>query len=320
MIHLANKLADVNSVVIAGHIRPDGDAIGSCLGLYLYLKENYPEINCQVYLEPLSDAFQEVYGIEEICHEIEQIRIPDLFICLDCADEKRLGNAAKLLTEAKYTICIDHHISNCGLAEINYIVPEASSTSELVFTVLEEDKIPFHAAEALYMGIVHDTGVFRHSCTSPETMEIAAKLMRKKINSSRIINTTYYEKTYQQNQILGKALSDSSLFMEGKVISSVIRICDMEHYGVTSADLDGIVQLLMGTRGIEAAIFLYETHADEYKVSMRSGELVNVSEIAGCFGGGGHVRAAGCTIQGDPEEIIKKIAVHIEKQLRQHQM
>lgn len=318
MINLAGELKQVKSAAIAGHIRPDGDAIGSCLGLYLYLKENYPQIETRVYLEETPNAYRDVYGIAEICHDIDQMGQPELFFSLDCADEKRLGDAAKLLKTAKRTICIDHHISNTGFADENYIVPSASSTSELVFTVLEEKKIPFHAAEALYMGIVHDTGVFRHSCTAPETMEIAAKLMRKEINCSKIINTTYYEKTYHQNQILGRALLESILLLDGKIIFSAIRKKDMDFYCVEPSDLDGIVQILMGTAGTEAAIFLYETKPREYKVSMRSKELIDVSEIASYFGGGGHVRAAGCNMQGSVYDVVNNITLHMEKQLMRH--
>ncbi len=316
MINLAEELKQAGTVGIAGHIRPDGDAIGSCLGLYLYLKENYPEIETVVYLEETPEAYSRVYGIDEISHDFTQERNFDVFFCLDCADTKRLGDADRYRQSAGHTVCIDHHISNSGYADVNYIVPEASSTSELVCGLLEEEKIPFHAAEALYMGIVHDTGVFRHSCTAPETMEVAAKLMRRGINCSRIINTTYYEKTYYQNQILGRALLESILLMDGRVIFSAIRLKEMDFYGVGPSDLDGIVQILMGTSGVEAAIFLYETKPHEYKVSMRSKEIIDVSEIAAFFGGGGHVRAAGCTMQGNIYDVVNNITLHMEKQLK----
>lgn len=317
MINLAEELKNVQSVAIAGHIRPDGDATGSCLGLYHYLRKNYPKIETRVYLEKLPAAYGMISGVEEICHEFPKERSFDLFFCLDCADEKRLGDEAALWKNAKKTICVDHHISNGGFADVNYIVPEASSTSELIFHILEEDKIPFEAAEALYMGIVHDTGVFRHSCTSPETMEIAAKLMRKGIDCSKIINDTYYDKTYHQNQILGRALLESILVMEGRVIFSAVRLKDMDFYGVEPSDLDGIVQTLMSTAGTEVAIFLYETAPQVFKVSLRSRELVDVSEVAAYFGGGGHVRAAGCTMQGSIYDVVNNITLHIEKQFRQ---
>ena len=317
MINLAEALAVVKSVVIAGHLRPDGDATGSCLGLYHYLRKNYPEIEVTVYLEKIPAAYKVLSGVDEISHEIPKGKTYDLFFCLDCADEKRLGDAVAFCSNSGKTICVDHHISNGGFADENYIVPEASSTSELIVRILDEDKIPYEAAEALYMGIVHDTGVFRHSCTSPETLEIAAKLMRKGISSSKIINDTYYDKTYHQNQILGRALLESILVMGGKVIFSAVRLKDMDFYGVEPSDLDGIVQVMMSTKGTEVAIFLYETAPQVYKVSLRSRELIDVSEVAAYFGGGGHKRAAGCIMQGSIYDVVNNITLHVEKQFRQ---
>lgn len=317
MINLAAEISGAHTAAIAGHIRPDGDAIGSCLGLYLYLKENYPQVQTRVYLEEIPHCFAMMQGTEEICHDFTCAESADVFFCLDCADKNRLGDALNIQKLAKKTICIDHHISNTGFADVNYIVPEASSTSELVYTVLDEKKIPYHAAAALYMGIVHDTGVFRHSCTSPETMEIAAKLMRQGFDCTKIINTTYYDKTYYQNQILGRALLESIRLMDGKVIFSAIRAKDMQFYGVSPADLDGIVQILAGTTGVEAAIFLYELRPREFKVSLRSKEIIDVSKIAEYFGGGGHVRAAGCTMQGSVYDVVNNITLHMERQLIQ---
>lgn len=317
MIDLAQELEGVSTIAIAGHIRPDGDAVGSCLGLYLYLKENFPEKKAVIYLEKIPAAYEIMHGTEEICHDFENAEAPDLFFSLDCADLDRLGDAQKIQSQAKKTICIDHHISNIGFADVNYIVPDASSTSELVCGLLDDAKLPQSAAAALYMGIAHDTGVFRHSCTSPETMEKAARLMRHGIDCSKIINRTYYDKTYHQNQILGKALQESMLLLDGRVIFSVVRLKDMDFYDVKPSDLDGIVQQLMGTIGAEAAIFIYETKPNEYKVSMRSKEIINVSEIAGYFGGGGHIRAAGCNMQGSVHDVVNNITLHMEKQLKQ---
>lgn len=317
MINLAAELEGVRTAAIAGHIRPDGDAVGSCLGLYLYMKKNFPQIRTKVYLEKIPAAYEMMQGTEEICHDFSSTEELDLFFCLDCGDLNRLGDAQNIQKLAKRTICIDHHISNTGFADVNYIVPEASSTSELVCGILEDEKLPQEAAAALYMGIVHDTGVFRHSCTSPETMETAAKLMRHGMDCSKIINRTYYDKTYHQNQILGRALLESIRLLDGKVIFSAVRAKDMKFYGVGPADLDGIVQLLMSTTGTEAAIFLYETNVHEYKVSMRSREIIDVSVIASYFGGGGHVRAAGCTMQGSIYDVVNNITLHMEKQLKQ---
>lgn len=317
MLNLEKELKGVHTVGIAGHIRPDGDSIGSCVGLYQYLKQNYPDLTVKVYLEHFPDVYRVLRGTEEVCHDFSEEEPFDLFFSLDCADEKRLGAAGRLLEKAKRTVCIDHHISNIGFADVNDIRPEASSTSEIVLSLLDPEKISSETAEALYMGIVHDTGVFRHSCTSPETMEAAAQLMRIGVRSNLIINDTYYDKTYYQNQIMGRALLESILLLDGKIIFSAIRQKEMAFYGVEPSDLDGIVQMLMGTVGVEAAIFVYETAPREYKVSMRSRDKIDVSRIASYFGGGGHMRAAGCNMQGSVYDVVNNITYHMEKQLHQ---
>ncbi len=314
MINLAQELQGVKTAAMAGHIRPDGDAIGSCLGLYLYMKENFPEIRAKIYLEEVPVAFASIYGVEEICTDYSEDVEYDVFFCLDCADERRLGPAAKYRQMAKKTVCVDHHVSNGGFADANYIMPDASSTSELIFTLLEENKIPIHAAEALYMGIAHDTGVFRYSCTSPQTMEIAAKLISRGIDFPSILSATFYDKTYYQKQILGRALLESMLLMDGKVIFSAIKAKEMKFYNVTFSDMEGIVENLLQTSGTEAAIFMYETGPNEFKVSLRSKNLLDVSVIASYFGGGGHVRAAGCTMQGSIHDVVNNITLHMEEQ------
>ena len=146
-------------------------------------------------------------------------------------------------------------------------------------------------------------------------MGIAAKLMEKGVPFTRIIEESFYQKTYLQNQILGRALMESMLVCDGQVIVSVIRKKDMEFYGVDSRDLEGIVSQLRNTKGVEVAIFLYETAIQEYKVSMRSNGAVDVSKIAVYYNGGGHVKAAGCTMQGSIHDVINNLTGHIARQL-----
>ena len=190
-IVLGDILKGKHSVALGGHIRPDGDCVGSCLGLYMYLKEQYPQLETDVYLEEVPEAYRIISCTDEVKNRIPEKKEYDLFICLDCGDLGRLGFSSPLFERAGETLCIDHHVSNSAFADLNYIVPDASSTSELVFTLLDSSRISKRVAEALYMGIAHDTGVFQYSCTSPETMEIAAELMRKGINGNEIIDKTY---------------------------------------------------------------------------------------------------------------------------------
>lgn len=317
MIQLAEILSGKRNVALGGHIRPDGDCVGSCMGLYQYLKEQYPEIQTDVYLEKIPPEFHILADTDMIRHETGEGRIYDLFICLDCGDTGRLGFSAPLFETARETLCIDHHVSNQAFADRNYIVPDASSTSELVYRLLDLDKISTACAECLYLGIAHDTGVFQYSCTAPETMEAAAQLLRKGIHASRLIEHTYYEKTYVQTQILGKALLESMLVLDKQCIISYVTAKELRFFEAEPADLEGIVSQLRYTAGTEVAMFLYEVRAQEFKVSLRSKNRVDVSQVAQYFGGGGHVRAAGLTMKGTAHDVItnvlKQIALQLEK-------
>lgn len=315
MEKIANELAEVNTVAIAGHVRPDGDCVGSCMGLYLYLKENYPEIATDVYLELPGEQFSFLSCFEEIKTAYKPGKVYDLLITLDVSDKNRIGVALEGYETAKKRVCIDHHISNRGLGDVNEIRPNASSTCEVLYTLLEEEKVSKVVAEALYTGMVHDTGVFQYSCTSPETMRIAAKLMEKDIPFTKIVEESFYEKTYVQNQILGRCLMESILIMDGKCVIGVVKKKMMDFYHVEPKDLDGIVQQLRVIKGVEVAIFIYEVKPQEFKVSLRSKGKVNVNEVASYFGGGGHILAAGCTFHGSVYDVINNLLEIIEKQL-----
>lgn len=317
MEKITSELNNVKTVAIAGHIRPDGDCVGACMGLYLYLKENYPEIETDVYLEEPKEGFSFLSGFREIKTVYDESKTYDVFFVLDTSVKNRIGVALAGYESAGRTICIDHHISNKGFGDKNVIRPQVSSASELVYTLLEEDKVTKPVAEALYMGIIHDTGVFQYSCTTPETMAIGAKLMGMGIDFSKIVDETFYEKSYVQNQILGRCLMESIMVLDGKCIVGSVKKRDMDFYGVVPKDLDGIVQQLRVTKGVEVAIFLYEVKTQEFKVSLRSNGPVDVNAIASYFGGGGHVKAAGCTMQGSVYDVINNLTLPIEKQLKE---
>lgn len=317
MLKLDEILKGVKRAGIAGHVRPDGDCTGSCLALYQYLRMYYPEVSTDVYLEEIPNSFNMLTGADEIRHELPEDTGYDVFFALDCGDTKRLGFAGTLFEQAKKTVCIDHHVSNLAFADVNQIVPDASSTSELIYDLLEKERITKEIAEALYLGIVHDTGVFQYSCTKPSTMEAAAELLRKGIDGPKIIEKTFYEKTYAQNQVLGKALLESICLMDGKVIFSYITKKSMNFFGVKAKDLEGIVSQLRVTTGVEAAIFLYELESGEFKVSLRSKEKVDVSKVAQYFGGGGHVRAAGLTFRGTVHDAVNNIVGQVALQLEE---
>lgn len=317
MLNLREILAGASSVGIAGHVRPDGDCCGSCLALYQYIRRYYPQTEAAVYLEEIPNSFRFLAGAEEICHEAKEDKVYDVFFSLDCGDTKRLGFAECLFEHARQTVCIDHHVSNLAFADENEIEPDASSTSELIYHLMGKEQITKEIAEALYLGIVHDTGVFQYSCTKPSTMEAAAELLRKGINAPEIVEKTFYEKTYEQNQVLGKALLESIRLLDGKVIFSYITKSSMEFFGVKAKDLEGIVSQLRMTKGVEVAIFLYELEKGEFKASLRSKSKVDVSKVAQYFGGGGHIRAAGLTMRGTVHDVVNNVMGQIVLQLEE---
>ncbi len=316
---IIEEVKDAKPIGIGGHIRPDGDCVGSVMGLYLYLKKELPEAQIDVYLERPADIFRCIPEIDVIKSDFEKDVRPDkkyeVFLALDCNAE-RLGPVEALFENAGRRINIDHHISNMGCGDLNIIEPEKSSTCELLYELFETEQIDEEIAKTLYIGIIHDTGVFKYSNTSPRTMRIAADLISFGFDFSKLIDETFYEKTYIQNQIMGRAVLESIRFLEGRCIVSMIDRKTMKFYQAEPKDLDGIVNQLRIVKGVECAIFMYETAPMEYKVSMRSNGNVDVAEIAVKFGGGGHVRAAGCNMKGTYYDTINNLSVHIEEQLK----
>lgn len=314
MEKLSSYLKGIGSVAILGHIRPDGDCTGSCLATWNYIQTWFPKIKVDVYLEPIPNIFKFLKGADKIRHCCDSDGTYDLCIVQDCSDLKRLGPAVKYFHTATRTLCIDHHVSNGSFADENFVFPKVSSTSELIFELLEEERIHKEIAECIYVGMVHDTGVFQYNSTTARTMNIAGKLMEKEIDFTKIVDDTFYTKTYEQNRILGKVLLESKLYLDGALIVGIATAEDMQAFGVLPKHLDGIVNQLRVTRGVEAAAFLYEI-GDGYKLSLRSNGKVNVADIAVSFGGGGHVMAAGADMKEGLDEIIAKICSKIQAQL-----
>lgn len=317
MLNLKECLQGVNSVAILGHIRPDGDCIGSCLALYNYIETYFPGIKAKVYLQDFMPEFLMLKNADKICQDYSEDKVYDICFSLDSADKARHGEYVKYFDTAKKTVGIDHHISNQGFAEEHLILPDASATAEIMYELIGKDDLTKEIAECIYLGMAHDTGVFQYSNASPKTFRAVADLLETGIDASRIIDETFYQKSYVQNQILGRTLMESILLMDGKVIVGAVSQKDMEFYGVTPKALDGIVSQLRYTRGVEVAIFIYELETHRYKVSMRSNGKVDVSKVAGYFGGGGHVKAAGCELSGNFYDVVNNLTLHIEAQLQE---
>ncbi|MGN0160359.1 MAG: bifunctional oligoribonuclease/PAP phosphatase NrnA [Lachnospiraceae bacterium] len=312
-------LDGIRNVAVTGHVRPDGDCIGSTLGFYNYLRTNYPQIEVDVFLEKPGNEFSYLANIDVVKTDMEQAKeMYDLLVVFDCGDENRFEPFKELLKRNRHSICVDHHMNNSGFADESYIVEDLSSTCELLYTYLEDEKITKETAECLYTGIICDTGIFRYQATTAETMCIAGKLMEKGINHTKIIDDGFFMKTYHQNQITGRALLESVMFYGGKCIYSYVSQKTMKFYELDGKQMGGVIDQLRNTEGVEVAIFLYETSEGEFKVSMRSKEYIDVSKVCRFFGGGGHVRASGCTMRGTVHDIINNIGAQLELQFKEY--
>ena len=316
-MNIDELLLDAKSVAIFGHVRPDGDCIGSTLGLYNYICDNYPTTKVNVFLERFPENYKILANSNRI-NEIysEEFGTFDLAFLIDTPSFERVGaNGEPCIKSARKTCNIDHHISNpLNLCTANFVDAKASSACEVLYFLLDPNKVSKATAECLYLGIVHDTGAFKFSSTGHKTMNAIGDVLEKGIDFTRIINETYYTRTYTQALVTGYVMMNSKLALDGKVVYSYITPEDMDRYSVTPVELSSVIDTLREVSGTEVAIFLYPVNG-EYKISLRSNYVVDVNKVAGVFGGGGHVRAAGGNSKESPEETIKKLLKLIQEQL-----
>lgn len=313
-------LKEAKTVAIFGHVRPDGDCVGSTTGIYNYIQDNYPSIQADLYLENFPESYKILRGASDakpLYTSENNAGLPyDLVFLMDTPSFERVGaNGAECLQTAKKSINIDHHISNpLNLCTLNLVEPEASSASEVLYVNLDKEKVSRETANSLYLGIVHDTGAFKFSCTGKRTMQVVGDLIEKGIDFAKIVNETYYTRTYKQTLVTGFVMENCKLGLGGKVVYAHITPEDMQHFDVTPVELSNVIDTIREVGGTEVALFLYPVNG-KYKISLRSNYIVDVNAIAREFGGGGHTRAAGGDTNDTPEVAIEKILGLIEKQL-----
>ena len=285
---LDNILEQINKaekIVILTHENPDGDAMGSSLAMYQALK-NYGK-NPDIIIPEHPRAFNCLPCIDEIKTEsdIEQY---DLAISLDCASIKMLNGFAKYFENAKVKVCIDHHGTNTMFGDHNYVNPDAPACAQILLVILEYFGIEItkEIGTCILTGIITDTGGFKYQGVTAETFEFVAWLLNKGVNVSKVYHQVLQTKT-KPNE---------------------------EKVHAESGDHEGIVEIGRDVEGVEVSIFIRQTEKG-CKISLRSNEYVNVSDACVVFGGGGHPRAAGCTIQGTIEQAKEKVIKEVMRLL-----
>lgn len=296
-MRILDELKGCETIGISGHENPDGDCAGSCMGLALFLRKTMPGVRVDVFLEPLRpELTRNIPGTKSIITDFRtKVDSYDAFVVLD-SDKSRISGALPYFDRAKKTINIDHHVSNSGSGMVNYIDISASSACELVYDLIDHEWMDARIAQALYVGIMTDTGVFRFANTSKKTMRIAGELMSYGFDFPTIVREVYFEKTWVQQRMLGMALEQSKSYLRGRCIVSRLSHETIRRLGGVGKDVEGIVSALVSTEGADCSIFAHERANGEWRVSFRSNRIVNVAVIAQRYGGGGHVRASGCTI------------------------
>lgn len=307
-----------NYFLVTSHVSPDGDNIGSTLGMYYYLKQIGKEVFYVIDdSAPLNLRFllENVKMLKSSEFNIDKYTI----IALDCGDRSRICVDEKIKDSAEKIICIDHHASNDFYGDINYIDIEASSTSELVYNLLvrynekyNTNVIDEKIATALYTGLVTDTGNFSYSSTHPSSFEMAKQLLTLGAKRDIIIQNIFQSNPYNYYKLLGEALNTLDIF-NGNIASITLTKEMLKRNCISFNDVDGITSYTRDIQGIEVGILFKEKKENEVKVSLRSKNYVDVSEIAKIFGGGGHIRAAGCTINDSVENAKKRVMEAVSK-------
>lgn len=301
---MTEVLARRRNFLITSHVRPDGDAIGSELALYLALLSMGKDVS--VYNQDgVPESYRFLPGAEAVSRSFGPTESYDALIVLDCSDVKRIGKESEELTAIKYVISIDHHVTDGNFSDICILDPRASSTGELVYKLIREVnvKITPEIATNLYTAILTDTGSFRYSNTGADALMIASKLVRAGASPSYIAEQIYESNPPAKIRLFSEAIQTLKLEGNGRIGSIFVSRDMLKQAGANLEHTDSFVDFVRTIKGVEVALFYTEMEDLSYKVSMRSKGKVDVERIASRYGGGGHVNAAAFSIAGDLDHV-----------------
>ena len=253
----------------------------------------------------------------EVVHEIKNPVDYDVGLVLDCTDLDRVGKEAKKIRGIKKIINIDHHKTNSGFGDLNLVNPHKSSTAEILYELLKEIPVPItqETAVNIFTGILTDTGSFCYSNTTASSLLIASELVSKGVNPSKVAEEVYERQSAARMRLLGLVLGTLEISDNGRIGSVLVLSSMLEKAGATPDLTENMVNYPKSIWGVQVALLFREVSENHYKVSLRSSEGVDVADIAGEFGGGGHPRASGCTIKGSLVEVKGRILDAIRTRL-----
>lgn len=313
---LHNVLANYNSFIITSHIVPDGDSIGSVLAMMLALQKAGKNAVAVV-----RDEVPNKYIFLPYARVINKDFDGkcDVIISLDCGDEERLGFERPLKDLGKIVVNIDHHKSNTLFGDINIIDSHASSVGEIIYHIIKElTVIDVDIAMNLYTSIITDTGSLRYSNTTPSCLRILAELVEIGVKPDFISRQVFEKRSIASVNIIKMALDTLEVFSDGMLACICITKEIMEKCGAKEEDTDGVINYAREIEGVEVAVLFKEKEETLIKVGFRSNDWVDVSKIAEEFGGGGHARAAGCTLKttlnGAREHVLNSVKKYLARE------
>lgn len=309
---IAAALNGCTTVLISTHKSPDGDALGSQIGLMLALEKMGKTVIAHN-LDPVPEIYRFLPGNERIRVGKQVQGRYDAFIVVD-ADPSRTGLFDKTYP-ADVLINIDHHITNPLAWPLTWLDTAASATGEMIFTLIQElgVRIDRDIALCLYTAIFTDTGSFRYSNTSPESMKISATLLEAGADPWLVTENVYESVSYNRLKLLGSVIAKMERSADGRIAWVVVTDELYRRTNTTAEDTDNFVNFVRSAKGVEVAILFRQTGSAQYKISMRSKGRVDLSGLAQSFGGGGHKNAAGGVLDGTFEEVKKRVLGDVEK-------
>lgn len=306
---IGQTLRDNKRFAILSHVRPDGDALGSQLGLGLSLKKLGKDVRIWNE-EGMLEKYSFLSSAELLTKPPAEPEDVDVAIALDTAIQNRLGTTVAAIKSAKVWINIDHHPSNPGYGDIVYIDPHAPATGQILFELMTNQKLPIDPAiaENLYVAISTDTGSFQYPNTTARTFEIAAELVQAGVDVGRVSQLTYENYPRRRAELLRELLGTMRFDANNRIASFSLSLATAKKLGVFPEDNEGLIDHLRAIHGVIVAVFFEELADGKVRVSMRSkSEKVNVCAICEKFGGGGHVLAAGARVRGSLAEVEEKV-------------
>lgn len=286
------------TIALACHVNPDGDALGSMLGLALALVPLGKTVTC-LSEDGVPAILTFLPGASLVQQTTDQAAF-DLALVVDSGDLPRVGLTIQpIISRAKTVVDIDHHVSTGAFGDIRVLNAQAASTAEIVYALLLTLQVPItpEIATCLFTGIITDTGSFRFQNVTPNTLQVAAALLEAGAPPAFISEHVFENRTFAATQLLGHALASLKKTADGRIVWAHITASDFAEAHATDQDTEGIVSYVRGVQGAEVGILFREMAGGGIRVSLRARDTVNVAEIAALFGGGGHRMASGCTVE-----------------------